>query len=593
MAEMTTPAIQAPDLILHARKVTKAFGGLVAVKEVDLEIPRGAIISLIGPNGAGKTTFFNVIVGILDPTAGDVRISGRRMIGRPVRAWMEPVVWVVPSVVIGVLTALAFLITGSNEVAALGAAVALFALAGMFLSAIIRPGFYVRLLHRVGIFRSAKPNEMAHVGIGRTFQNIRLFANMTALENVMVGMHLKLHANAADALLDTRRARREEVWARDRAGELLDLVGLRGRGEVLARNLPYGDQRRLEIAPARALGGDPTLLLLDEPTAGMNPRETVDMMALINKLRSELGLSVLLIEHDMRVVMGISDRICVLDHGERIAEGTPAGDPGEPQGHRGVSREAARMTTSQRASEITAPAGELLLELKDVHTYYGRIHALQGISLEVRRGEIVTLIGANGAGKTTILKTISGLLHAREGQVLFKGADITQTPAHALVKQGIGHAPEGRRIFSRLTVFENLQMGAFTRTQAEAQEDVERMYQLFPRLKERATQRGGSLSGGEQQMLAVGRALMSRPTVLLLDEPSLGLSPILVQEIFAIITEINRQGTTILLVEQNALQALHVAHRGYVLQTGRVLLADEASRLAANQDVRRAYLGEI
>lgn len=251
------------------------------------------------------------------------------------------------------------------------------------------------------------------------------------------------------------------------------------------------------------------------------------------------------------------------------------------------------MTTSQRASEITAPAGELLLELKDVHTYYGRIHALQGISLEVRRGEVVTLIGANGAGKTTILKTISGLLHAREGQVLFKGADITQTPAHALVKQGIGHAPEGRRIFSRLTVFENLQMGAFTRPQAEAREDIERMYQLFPRLKERATQRGGSLSGGEQQMLAVGRALMSRPTILLLDEPSLGLSPILVQEIFAIITEINRQGTTILLVEQNALQALHVAHRGYVLQTGRVLLADEASRLAANQDVRRAYLGEI
>ena len=251
------------------------------------------------------------------------------------------------------------------------------------------------------------------------------------------------------------------------------------------------------------------------------------------------------------------------------------------------------MTTAARAGETVAPAGEMLLELKDVHTYYGRIHALQGISLEVHRGEIVTLIGANGAGKTTILKTISGLLHAREGQVLFKGAEITHKPAHALVKQGIGHAPEGRRIFSRLTVFENLQMGAFTRPAAEAREDIERMYKLFPRLRERATQRGGSLSGGEQQMLAVGRALMSRPSVLLLDEPSLGLSPILVQEIFAIIREINAGGTTILLVEQNALQALHVAHRGYVLQTGRVLMADEAGRLAANPDVRRAYLGEI
>jgi branched-chain amino acid transport system ATP-binding protein len=254
------------------------------------------------------------------------------------------------------------------------------------------------------------------------------------------------------------------------------------------------------------------------------------------------------------------------------------------------------MTTVETpAAEVAGAAGsgDLILELRNVHTYYGRIHALQGISLDVRRGEIVTLIGANGAGKTTILKTISGLLHAREGQVFLRGKDITQTPAHALVRAGIGHAPEGRRIFSRLTVLENLQMGAFTRTQAEAAEGIERVYALFPRLKERSSQRGGSLSGGEQQMLAVGRAMMCRPEVLLLDEPSLGLAPILVQEIFEIIQEINSRGTTILLVEQNAVQALHVAQRGYVLQTGRVILADAADRLAANEDVRRAYLGEI
>jgi branched-chain amino acid transport system ATP-binding protein len=244
------------------------------------------------------------------------------------------------------------------------------------------------------------------------------------------------------------------------------------------------------------------------------------------------------------------------------------------------------------SAAATGPSGAML-ELRDVHTYYGRIHALQGVTIQVNQGEIVTLIGANGAGKTTTLKTISGILHARTGSIWFEGRDITRSAAHELVRIGIGHSPEGRRIFSRLSVLENLQMGAFTRTAAEARTDIERVFELFPRLKERISQRGGSLSGGEQQMLAMGRALMARPRVLLLDEPSLGLAPILVQQIFSIITEINGTGTTILLVEQNALQALHIAHRGYVLQTGRVILADTAKNLAANEDVRRSYLGEI
>ena len=249
--------------------------------------------------------------------------------------------------------------------------------------------------------------------------------------------------------------------------------------------------------------------------------------------------------------------------------------------------------TTSAATPPGSGSDSTILQLNDVHTYYGNIHALKGVTIEVGRGEIVTLIGSNGAGKTTTLKTISGLLHPRSGTVTFDGNDVSKTPAHELVYAGIGHAPEGRRIFSRLTVLENLQMGGFTRPRSENGEDVERVMTLFPRLRERTGQQGGTLSGGEQQMLAIGRAMMSRPRVLLLDEPSLGLAPILVQQIFSIIKEIKAQGTTILLVEQNALQALSIADRGYVLQTGQVVLTGTAADLREDETVRKAYLGEI
>jgi ABC-type branched-subunit amino acid transport system ATPase component len=257
-------------LLLSAKNVTKRFGGLVAVNNVSFDIPEGSIVSLIGPNGAGKTTFFNIIAGIYDPTSGRILIRDRTMIARPIRTWAEPIVWVVPAIVVGILSGIVVFGANSETVAFLGGALTLTALILMLLSAVARPAWYQRLLRRLGIFRSARPNDMVQVGIGRTFQNIRLFQNMTAEENVLVGMHINLRAQLFDAMFSTPRNRKEEVRARERAAELLELVGLRGIGGELAKNLPYGDQRRLEVA--RALGSDPSLLLLDEPTAGMNPR---------------------------------------------------------------------------------------------------------------------------------------------------------------------------------------------------------------------------------------------------------------------------------------------------------------------------------
>ena len=235
-----------------------------------------------------------------------------------------------------------------------------------------------------------------------------------------------------------------------------------------------------------------------------------------------------------------------------------------------------------------------LLEVNDIHTYYGKIHALRGVSITVDEGEIVTLIGANGAGKTTTLGTISGLLVPKRGSVHFDGQDMTHVKPHDVVTHGVVQVPEGRRVFASLTVEENLRMGAFTVDDpAVVREGIDNAYQMFPRLKERSSQIAGTLSGGEQQMLAIGRALMTKPRILLLDEPSMGLAPQLVEYIFETILRIHSEGAAILLVEQNAAQALTVAHRGYVLQTGNIILADSAAGLAANEDVRRSYLGEI
>ena len=245
----------------------------------------------------------------------------------------------------------------------------------------------------------------------------------------------------------------------------------------------------------------------------------------------------------------------------------------------------------------TAPAATngsgAMLELDNVHVYYGAIHALKGVSISVSAGKIVTLLGANGAGKSTTLRTISGLLRPRKGTVRFEGQEISKKSAQTIVKAGIAQSPEGRQLFGRMTVLENLEMGAFQRTdKSEIQQDLDHIYELFPRLAERRSQKAGTLSGGEQQMCAIGRALLARPRLLLLDEPSMGLAPVLVERIFEVIVDINKQGTTVLLVEQNAAMALEIAHEGYVLETGKVSLSDNAAALRANERVRASYLGE-
>jgi branched-chain amino acid transport system ATP-binding protein len=245
------------------------------------------------------------------------------------------------------------------------------------------------------------------------------------------------------------------------------------------------------------------------------------------------------------------------------------------------------------SAQPSTATGAPVLEIDDVHVYYGAIHALKGVSLKVGEGEIVSLIGANGAGKSTTLRAINGLNRPRQGTIRFQGRDISGSAPHSIVKSGIAQSPEGRRLFPRMSVTENLEMGAFQRTDRQNfRADMNRVFELFPRLQERRTQKAGTLSGGEQQMCAIGRALMARPKLLLLDEPSMGLAPIFVERIFEIVVEINRQGTPVLLVEQNALMALDVAQRGYVMETGRIALQGPASELKTNEQVRRTYLGE-
>ena len=427
------------------------------------------------------------------------------------------------------------------------------------------------------------PHVALRSGIARTFQNIRLFSDLTVWQNLWVAQNGEESVRAEGFVsrwLSGNRRQRASVQ------EQLEFSGLADKRDELAGSLAFGEQRRLELA--RALAARPKLLLLDEPAAGMNLEEVKQLDERLRWLNEQQGITILLVEHVMELVMGVTHRIAALNFGRKIAEGSPA----EIQQNQAVQEAYLGRSEDGGGEGEGTSLNESLLNVNDIATAYGNIEALKGVNLAAADGEITCLLGPNGAGKTTLMMTIAGILKPRRGSITLRGEEIAGRAPRHIVERGIALVPENRLVFPDMTVEENLRAGAFARNDAAGvDQDVKAMFARFPVLDERSSQNAGTLSGGEQQMLAISRALMARPKLLLMDEPSLGLAPLIVADIFRIIRELNEDGTTIFLVEQNVHMALQVAHHFYLIEQGLVVFDGVPGEMEEDEVIKRAYLG--
>jgi branched-chain amino acid transport system ATP-binding protein len=534
-------AVERPS-VLSVRRLSRAFGAVRAVDDVSFDVRAGEVVSIIGPNGSGKTTVINLLSGLIPHDSGSISLSGERI-------------------------------------------------------------------------EHLSAERRSELGISRTFQNGRVFGNLPVADNVSVGLYATLEqarplrrlrhlplvrwapllAELALALVQPQAVTREQAEVGRSVDTQLARFGKRlsPRRDDPAYTLSYANRRRMEIA--RALASGPRVLLLDEPTAGMNQTETAEVLSQLLDLKAQ-GQTMLLVEHKIDLVLAISDRIVVMDSGKIIAEGAPAEirtDERVIEAYLGKRRSLVQPRAAVRPVAAPANTRAPVLELRDVDVYYGAAQALKGVSLNVETGEIVSLLGGNASGKSTTMKTVLGLLRPRRGDILLDGQVANHLSTVERVRRGIGSVPEARRVFPAMTIEENLLTGAFTRHDRRAvKDDLVHMYDVFPRLAERRRQLAGSFSGGEQQMLAFARALMSRPRLICMDEPTMGLSPLFVDRVLDMIVEINaRLGVAVLMVEQNAELALSIARRGYVLQTGSLVLEGSAPYLLDNELIREAYLG--